>query len=46
VNFDVIVLVDAKCVAIVPLWMVKHAIEDAIAQYPDPDKKITLEVAR
>lgn len=43
-NFDVIVLVDAKCVAIVPLWMVKHAIEDAVAQYPD--KKITLEVAR
>lgn len=43
-NFDVIVLVDAKCVAIVPLWMVKHAIEDAVGQYPD--KKIILEVAR
>lgn len=43
-NFDVIVLVDGKCVAIVPLWMVKHAIEDAVAQYSD--KKITLEVAR
>lgn len=43
-NFDVIVLVDGKCVAIVPLWMVKHAIEDAVAQYPD--KKIILEVAR
>lgn len=43
-NFDVIILVDEKCVAIVPLWMVKHAIEDAVAQYPD--KKIILEVAR
>lgn len=43
-NFDVIVLVDGKCFAIVPLWMVKHAIEDAVAQYPD--KEITLEVAR
>ena len=43
-NFDIIVLVDEKCVAIVPLWMVKHAIEDAVAQYPD--KKIILEVAR
>lgn len=43
-SFHVIVLVDGKCVAIVPLWMVKHAIEDAVAQYPD--NKITLEVAR
>lgn len=43
-NADVIVLVDGKCVAIVPLWMVKHAIEDAVAHYPD--KKIFLEVAR
>lgn len=43
-NYDVIVLVDDRCVAIVPLWMVKHAIEDAVVQYPD--KKITLEVSR
>lgn len=43
-NFDVIVLVDGKCVAIVPLWMVKHAIEDAVVLYPD--KKIILEVSR
>lgn len=43
-NFDVIVLVDGRCVAIVPLWMVKHAIEDAVVQYPD--KKIILEVSR
>lgn len=43
-SFDVIVLVDGKCVAIVPLWMVKHAIEDAVAQYPD--NKIILEVSR
>lgn len=43
-NFDVIVLVDGRCVAIVPLWMVKHAIEDAAVQYPD--KKIILEVSR
>lgn len=43
-NFVVIVLVDGRCVAIVPLWMVKHAIEDAVVQYPD--KKITLEVSR
>lgn len=43
-RFDVIVLVDGNCVAIVPLWMVKHVIEDAVAQYPD--KKITLEVSR
>lgn len=39
---DVIVLVDGECVAIVPLWMVKHAIEDAAAQYPE--RKIILEV--
>ena len=38
------VLVNKECVAIVPLWMVKHAIEDAVAQYPY--KKIILEVAR
>ena len=43
-SFYVIVLVDGKCVAIVPLWMVKHAIEDVVAKYPD--NKITLEVAR
>lgn len=43
-SFYVIVLVDGKCVAIVPLWMVKHAIEDAVVQYPN--NKITLEVAR
>lgn len=43
-NYDVIVLVDGLCVAIVPLWMVKHAIEDAAVQYPD--KKIILEVSR
>ena len=43
-SFYDIVLVDGKCVAIVPLWMVKHAIEDAVAQYPD--NKITLEVVR
>ena len=43
-NYGVIVLVDGRCVAIVPLWMVKHAIEDAAVQYPD--KKITLEVSR
>lgn len=42
-RFVLIVLVDGKCVAIVPLWMVKHAIEDAVAQYPD--KKIILEVS-
>lgn len=41
---DVIVRVDGECVAIVPLWMVKHAIEDVVAQYPD--KKIILEVVR
>ena len=43
-SFDVIVLVDGNCVAIVPFWMVKHAIEDSVVQYPD--KKITLEVSR
>lgn len=43
-NVDVIVFVDGKCVAIVPLWMVKHSIEDACVQYPD--QKITLEVRR
>lgn len=43
-SFDVVVLVDGHCVAIVPLWMVKHAIEDSVAQYSD--KKITLEVSR
>lgn len=43
-NYDVIVLADNQCVAIVPLWMVKHAIEGAVVQYPD--KKITLEVSR
>lgn len=43
-KFDVIFRVDGCCVAIVPLWMVKHAIEDAVAQYPD--KNIILEVSR
>lgn len=43
-SFGVFVLVDGNCVAIVPLWMVKHAIEDSVTQYPD--KKITLEVLR
>lgn len=43
-SFYVIVFVDGKCVVTVPLWMVKHAIEDAVAQFPD--KKITLEVDR
>ena len=43
-NYDVIVLVDGKCVAIVPMWMVHHAIDDAVIQYPN--KKITLEVSR
>ena len=43
-SFDVVVLVDGRCVSIVPLWMVKHAIEDAVVQYPD--KKITLEVSK
>ena len=43
-SFDVIVLVDGNCVAIVPSWMVKHCIEDSVVQYPD--KKITLEVLR
>lgn len=42
-TYDVIVLVDGRCVAIVPLWMVKHAIEDAVVQYPD--QKIILEVS-
>ena len=42
-NYDINVFVDGRCVAIVPLWMVKHAIEDATAQYPD--KKIILEVS-
>lgn len=36
------VCVDGVPVAVVPLWMIKHAVEDAIAQYPD--KKITVEV--
>ena len=37
------ICVDDVPVAVVPLWMVKHAIEDAVAQYPD--KKIILEVS-
>ena len=37
------ICVDDGPVAVVPLWMVKHAIEDAVAQYPD--KKIILEVS-
>ena len=43
-TYDVSVLVDGRCVAFVPLWMVKHAIEDAVVQYPD--KKISLEVLK
>ena len=39
---SVSVCVDGFPVAVVPLWMIKHAVEDAIAQYPD--KKITVEV--
>lgn len=38
------VLVDGNVVASVPLWMVKHAIEDAVSQYPG--QKIILEVFR
>ncbi len=41
---DVMLLVDGECVAFVPLYMVKHAIEDATSYYPD--QKITLEVSR
>lgn len=36
------ICVDDEVVAIVPLWMVKHAAEDAIAKYPS--SKIVLEV--
>ena len=39
---SVSVCVDGVPVAVVPLWMLKHAVEDAIAQYPD--KKIIVEV--
>ena len=39
---SVSVCVDGVPVAVVPLWMIKHAVEDAIAQYPD--KKIIVEV--
>lgn len=39
---SVSVCVDGVPVAVVPLWMIKHAVEDAIAQYPD--KKISVEV--
>lgn len=39
---SVFVCVDGSAVAHVPLWMVKHAVEDVVAQYPD--KKIILEV--
>lgn len=39
---SVSVCVDGVPVAVVPFWMVKHAIEDALAQYPD--KKISVEV--
>lgn len=38
------VCVDDVLVAVVPLWMIKHAVEDAIVQYPD--SKITLEVSK
>ena len=38
------VCVDGVPVAVVPLWMIKHAAEDAIAQYPD--SKISLEVSK
>lgn len=43
-NVDVFVIVDGKFVAIVPLWMVKHALEDACSQYPG--HKIIMEVKR
>lgn len=43
-NFDIMVFVDGKCVAIVPKCMVHYAIDDAVIQYPD--SKITLEVSR
>lgn len=38
----VFVRVDDEIVAQVPLWMIKHAIVDALATYPDA--KIVLEV--
>lgn len=41
---SVSVCVDGVPVAVVPFWMIKHAIEDSVVQYPD--KKITLEVLR
>jgi hypothetical protein len=39
---SVSVCVDGVPVAVVPLWMIKHAVEDAIAHYPDV--KIIVEV--
>ena len=39
---SVSVCVDGVPVAVVPFWMIKHAVEDAISQYPD--KKISVEV--
>lgn len=38
----VFVRVDDVIVAQVPLWMVKHAVEDAVSHYPN--SKIILEV--
>lgn len=36
------VLVDGEVVADVPLWMIKHAVEDAVSMYPA--KRISVEV--
>lgn len=41
-KLDVFVFVDDDLVAVVPLWMLRHAFEDVVAQYPG--KKIVLEV--
>ena len=41
---SVFVRVDDVIVAQVPLWMVKHALEDAFSHYPD--SKIVLEVVK
>lgn len=40
----VFVRVDDVIVAQVPLWMLKHAVTDAVAHYPD--SKIILEVQK
>lgn len=39
---NIIVSVDGDVVAQVPLWMVKHAVEDAVSNFPG--SKIVLEV--